>query len=124
MLAQIGALCKSPGSELQQALKRLDDEAARLVADDKRMTRDNAVLQQTLRVVRSTFRSTARLIKANDNAIQASGRAVAVPVVTAKVFLKMSGQVIAAGVDPVGPRAMAFYRKQIAASGVRWRFQK
>ena len=59
-----------------------------------------------------------------DNVIEAGGRAIAVPAVTAKAFLKLSGQVIAAGVDPVSPRAMKFYRKQIAANAIRWRFPK
>lgn len=124
MLQQIDSLCKGRTSELQQALGRLDEEARRLAADDKRMTADNPVLEQTMRVVKATFKTTAALIKANDNVIEAGGRAIAVPAVTAKAFLKLSGQVIAAGVDPVSPRAMKFYRKQIAANAIRWRFPK
>jgi hypothetical protein len=121
MLAQIDGLTRNRGSELQVALKRLDEEADRLAADGKRMTADNAVLQQTLRVVDATFKTTASLIKANDNKIETSGQIIAVPAVTAKVFLKLSGQAVAAGVDPVSDRAMAFYRREIAKAGAKWK---
>lgn len=124
MLAQITALSRARTSKMQAALKALDEEAERLDAEGKKMTADNPVLEAAMRAMAGTFESTASLVKANDNRIETSGRAIAVPAVTAKVFLKLSGQVIAAGGNPVSAQALAFYRREIEKSGAKWRLPK
>ena len=120
MLAQVTALSRGPNSQLQRALKVLDEEAKRLEADGKKMTIDNPVLKEALRVVELTFNLVASLIQANDNVIEATGKLLAVNAVTAKVFLNLSRQVMGQGVDPVSAQAMKYYREQIKKSGIKW----
>jgi len=124
MLHQIDALSKARTSRMQAALKALDEEAERLDTEGKKMSADNPVLVAAMAAMAGTFESTASLVKANDNRIEQSGRAIAVPAVTAKVFLKLSGQVIAQGGNPVSPTALAFYKREIEKSGAKWRTPK
>jgi hypothetical protein len=117
---QIDNLTRAQGSQLQRALKSLDEEAARLDADGKKMSIDNPVLKETLRVIEQTFATVASLIQANDNQIEATGSVIAVPSVTAKVFLPLAGEMIKQGVDPVSSKALGFYREQIKKRGIKW----
>jgi hypothetical protein len=117
---QIDALTKAPGSQLQRALKALEEEADRLEVDGKPMKADNPVLKETMNVIEQTFATVATLIQANDNQIEASGSVIAVPSVTAKVFLPLAGEMIKRGVDPVSGKALAFYREQIKKRGIKW----
>jgi hypothetical protein len=117
---QIDALTKAPNSQLQRALKALEEEADRLEANGKPMKADNPVLKETLRVIEQTFATVATLIQANDNQIEASGEVIAVPSVTAKVFLPLAGEMIKQGVDPVSAKALTFYREQIKKRGIKW----
>ena len=114
---QIDNLTRAQGSQLQRALKALDEEAGRLDADGKKMSIDNPVLKETLRVVEQTFATVASLIQANDNQIEATGSMIAIPSVTAKVFLPLAGEMIKRGVDPVSSKALTFYREQIKKRG-------
>ena len=97
LLAQIKAITNMPSSQMQRSLKDLDDEAARLVEADERMKPTNAQLEQTLRVNDASFISAQTMILANDDAIQASGQALAVPAVTAKVFSQITAQMVEIG---------------------------
>jgi hypothetical protein len=118
---QIDALTKAPGSQLQRALKALEEEADRLEADGKPMKADNPVLKETMSVIEQTFATVATLIQANDNQIEESGEVIAVPSVTAKVFLPLAGEMIKQGVDPVSSKALTFYREQIKKRGLKWK---
>jgi hypothetical protein len=118
---QIDALTKAPGSQLQRALKELEQEADRLEVDGKPMKADNPVLKETLRIIEQTFATVATLIQANDNQVEASGEVIAVPSVTAKVFLPLAGEMIKQGVDPVSSKALTFYREQIKRKGIKWK---
>jgi hypothetical protein len=117
---QIDALTKAPNSQLQRALKALEEEADRLEADGKWMKSDNPVLKETMNVIEQTFATVAMLIQANDNQIEESGELIAVPSVTAKVFLSLAGEMIKQGVDPVSSKALTFYREQIKKRGIKW----
>jgi hypothetical protein len=117
---QIDALTKAPGSQLQRALKALEEEADRLEADGNPMKADNPVLKETMNIIENTFATVATLIQANDNQIEASGSVIAIPSVTAKIFLPLAGEMIKRGVNPVSSKALTFYREQIKRKGIKW----
>lgn len=121
MLAQIQLLTNSPTSALQKALAELDQETTRLEEQHLPLGTDNAVLLKTLQVVERTFEATASLIQANDNKIQASGAAIAVPAVTAKVWLTLSNAAVLSGADPLSPVALAEYIAILRERGIIWR---
>jgi hypothetical protein len=101
MLAQIAAITNAPGSRMQRALRKLDEEADKLAEEGERMTPDNAVLQQTMREYENTYDNAATLIAANDSAIQATGQDIARPAVTAKVFAGVTAAIAARGKNPL-----------------------
>ena len=106
MLAQIAILTRGTNSPMQTSLKKLDDEANRLDESDERMAVDNAQLEQTLDAYRDTLETTETLILANDNAIEESGVLVAIPAVTAKVFMAETAALINAGTNPITTNAV------------------
>lgn len=120
MLAQIEALSTAPNSRLQQSLKKLDEEAARLKEAGKRLEADNAQLQQTLGDYEAALITTATLIQANDNTIQDSAVGLSVAVLTSKVFRALSSRIVAEGGDPTSPQAMSIYMDEIAKTSVKW----
>ena len=115
MLAQIAILTRGTNSPMQTSLKKLDDEANRLDESDERMAVDNAQLEQTLGVYRDTLETTETLILANDNAIEESGVLVAIPAVTAKVFMAETAALIDAGTNPITTNAV-----QSAVANTPW----
>jgi len=120
MLAQVGALATSRNGRMQTQLKRLDEEAARLKEEKKKMTADNAVLIQTFDEYETLMTTTSSLITANDDGIQNSGIIIAAAAVTAKVFLSLSGNVMQQGGNPVSPQSLKYYTEQAAKIGVKW----
>jgi len=120
LLAQVLAITNTPNSQMQRSLKDLDDEAKRLVEANERMKSTNAQLEQTLRANDAAFNATQTLILTNDDAIQLSGQALAVPAVTAKVFSQITAQMIAGKVDPLSPAGMTIFKKRIEQAGISW----
>ena len=121
VLAQIDMLTNSPTSQLQRALAELDLEADRLEKENKRMTSDNLQLLKTLDVIEQTYTMVAALIQANDEAVQASGTGLAIPAVTAKVFVALSAELIGQQKDPLSPQALAFYVETLQRLNIPWR---
>ncbi len=122
MLGQIVGLSRGPNSAMQSSLKKLDEEAARLVEAEEKMKPDNAQLEQTLGEYRGLTNTSQSLILANDSAIQQAGAIVAIPAVTAKVFQAITAQVIGEGRNPISERAIPIFAKLISASGLGWVF--
>jgi stress response protein YsnF len=120
MLEQTHALFNAQGSRMQQSLKDLDDEAQQLQENDERMTADNAQLQQTLGVYNDTLNTTSELINVNSPSIQETGQKIAVPVVTAKVFINLSTGLIQSGQNPISTQALGFYGQELARIGITW----
>lgn len=116
-LKRIESLSKSRGSKMQASLKKLDDEAKRLKSEKKRMTVDNAQLRETISDYQDLLNEAAVLIDQHGNALQESAVELAVVAVAAKVFIKLSDQMIAAGISPVSAKALAFYESQIERLG-------
>jgi len=116
MLAQIKFVSNAPNSQMQKSLAKLDKEAKRLVEDEERMQPDNAQLEQTLNEYQRTFEIAQSLILANDDAIQKTGQAVAIPAVTAKVFQGVSAKLPA----PLSASAMKIYAENATKSGIVW----
>lgn len=117
MLVQIAAITNAPRSAMQRSLAKLDDEAARLDEAGDRMLGSNAQFQQTMGEYQNALNATAVMIQANDNAIQETGQALAVPAVTAKVFSQISQGL---DIDPVSPAAMKIYREAVNTAGINW----
>jgi len=119
--AQIHLLTTAPTSQLQKALAELDQEVQRLEDKEESIKPDNAVLLKVMEVMRGTFKTVAFLIDANSQAIQASGVAVAIPTVTAKVFLPLANHQVGIGHDPVSSIALAEYRNVLFSKGIPWK---
>ena len=120
MLAQVKAISNAPNSQMQRSLKLLDEEAARLADNDERMTATNPQFEQTMNEYEATFNTTQSLILANDNIIQDAAKKIAIPVVTAKVFLRSSALLVARKINPISAQAMKYYTTQTAAAGIPW----
>jgi hypothetical protein len=121
MLLQIQAITNAPGSQLQRALKELDDEADRLAAADERMKADNAALLKALGAQEDAFVAAQTLIVASDNDIQAGGQTLAIAAVTAKVFLGFTQRLAqTTQIDPLSPQALALYIAETKRAGVIW----
>jgi hypothetical protein len=118
MLAQIHSVSTSPASEMQASLKALDEEVATLVEKDKRVEPSNAQLKQTLGVYANVMATAASLIKVNDDAIQLTGVANAPTSVTARVFIKVTQDIMGVGKDPMASASV--YQKILDRQGVKW----
>lgn len=114
MLTQVNSISTGQNSAMQNALRKLDVEAAEL---DK-MKVDNAQLQQTINAYRDTTNTTARMIRTNDNAIVEGGQTLAEPSVLSRMFPGLSNKIIAAGKNPLTQTAAT--KKLLASSGVNW----
>jgi hypothetical protein len=121
VLKQIYAISNAPSSPLQQALRELDEEAQRLEAIGAPLLPDNAVLSKALGILEKTYDATAMLIQAADNKVEAGGRGVAVPALTAKVFNSLSQDQIQRGIDPLSPQALNFYLSTLKDHNIPWR---
>lgn len=120
MLAQVRNITTAPGSGMQRALSSLDAEAERLEAEAARLEADSAEIERALFVLAAAFSAASALILANDNAIQASGQAIAVPAVTAKVFTQIANLFTVGNKNPVDPARLPEYKKALDALGVKW----
>jgi len=116
MLQKIGTLTNSQTSDIQRALRDLDDEAARLNEAGERMTRDNAYLEKVLRLLAVAFVAAAALIDDNSTRIEESGQIIAPVAVTAKIF----AQLTKTGGNPVSPDKLRAYIRQLDKLGVDW----
>ena len=114
MLNQIGKLSNSV--ELQNALRELETEAERLLAEQRRMAPDNPVLIKSLLVYGTLLIAVQALINANSGDIEDTGIVLAAPAITAKVFSILSGQ----RTDPVSIAALSGYQTQLARMGINW----
>ena len=95
MLSQVQFISNNSGSQMQRSLAKLDKEADALNEAGEKMLADNAQLEQTLNEYEATFNTTQSLILANDDAIQNTGKAIAIPAVTARVFAGVSDDLAA-----------------------------
>jgi hypothetical protein len=120
MLLQVNNLSMSRTGKMQTSLKKLDEEADRLVEADKRMEPDNAQLEQTINDYQSTLDTTSTLVQANDNQVQDSAMRFAVIGLTAGVFIYAASKLMSAGKSPVTPTAMKFYEAAIEKAGLKW----
>lgn len=120
ILEQIQLLFVPPRSRMQRALSALDEEVKRLEDDEKRITADNAQLEQVLNVYNDNLNASAAIIDTNAPAIQETGQVVAIPAMTARVFMSLSGALLDAGQDPVSTAAMNFFVEQLASRDIRW----
>jgi len=119
MLRRIAAIFRVPHSQMQRSLADFEAEVKLLEENEKRLKYNNAQLQQTLAVYNRTLNSAGELIDDNSGAIQLSGQAIAVPMVTAKVFFALSGTIIKAG-SLISTAALNSYISELAARGIRW----
>jgi hypothetical protein len=116
MLAKIDKLTNAQTSEIQRALRDLDDEVSRLDEAGEMLTRDNAYLEKVLRLLAAAFIATANLIDDNSLAIEESGQIIAPVAVTAKIF----SQLTKTTGNPVMPGKLAGYIKALDRLGVDW----
>lgn len=116
MLAKIDRLTNSQGADIQQALRELDVEVARLNESGDMLTKDNAYLQKVIRLLTTTFVSTARIIDTYSIDIEESGEIIAPVAVTAKVFSQLSG----AARNPVSTDKLEWYIRELDKLGVDW----
>ena len=121
VLKQINAITHAPNSPLQQALRELEDEAQRLEAGGYPLLPSNAVLLKVLGILEKTYEATAMLLQSADNKVEAGGRSVALPAVTAKVFNNLSQSQIKQGIDPLSPQSLSFYLSTLKDMNVPWR---
>jgi hypothetical protein len=121
LLKQVEALTNSPSSPLQQALRKLDEEAQRLEEAGERMPEDNAVLQQTLAVVQQTYILVGSLIQSQAPKVQSGGVQLAIPAVTAKVFMPITQFLLGQQVNPVSPQALNMYLAKFQQNNIHWR---
>lgn len=119
MLQQIQRLATSQGGEMQMALKELDAEAVRLSEEDKKFKKDDATLTKALLAYLTLMNATGALIKANDDAIQASGINLAPVSVTSRAFVGMTAKLIEQGANPA--RSMALYESLFKEQGIPWK---
>lgn len=120
LLRQIFAITNDPRSAVQRSLRALTNEVERLDEAGERMKPDNAYLEKALNDYRDALTTSQTLITSNDNAIQETAQALAIPAITAKVFANMAQKVAQGGVDPVSPQAMVAYTKAIERAGIPW----
>ena len=116
MLAQVQFISNNSGSEMQQSLARLDKEASSLAEGGEKMLPNNAQLEQTLREYENMFNTTQNLILSNDGDIQTTGKSVAIPAVTAKIFAGTSSELDA----PLSVTSMKIYTDNAKNAGVVW----
>jgi len=114
MLLKIHTLSTDPSSDMVLALNKLQQEAQGLTEQDKPIQTTNPKLKNALNAFGTVMLTAGLLIKENSPAIEATAQAIAIPSVTAKVFLNVSEDLIAKGIDPLGVKAWA--RLQVAAS--------
>lgn len=116
MLKKIDRLTNAQTSEIQRALRDLDDEVARLDDAGEMLTKDNAYLEKVLRLMAAAFIATANLIDANSLAIEESGQIIAPVAVTAKIFAQLTKTTG----NPVMPDKLSGYIKALDRLGVDW----
>jgi len=120
LLLQVQAVTNNPRSQMQRALKELEDEAARLADAEQKLQIDNAVLQKTLNEYETSLKTTQALISANDNLIQESGQSLAVAGVTAKVFNTLAQTLYKNKIDPLSPAGTKAIIEQATKAGIKW----
>lgn len=118
MLSQIQYISTNPASKMQIALRDLDDEVAKLTENQEKLPPENIPLKNALKASLALYLTTAALVNQNAVAIQNSGQTIAIPAVTAKVFINVSSSLITKGINPLSPAAMASYQKAIKKTSV------
>lgn len=118
VLKQIQTLSTAPSGEMQTALRELDAHADALDANDKKMSRNDAVLHMALLAYLGLLGATKSLILANDNSIQATGIQLAPISVTSRVFFGISSAMIGANINPI--KSGRAFRELIKQSGAAW----
>jgi len=113
VLARIDKISTSPASEMQISLSNLDVETQGLTEKEDPILPTNKKLEKALNALGSVFISAQALIEAAGPAIQQSGVAVAPQAVTAKVFLNITDDLLANGIDPLSPKSAKFYSNAI-----------
>jgi hypothetical protein len=118
VLKQIQQMSSLPQTAMQRSLLALEDETDTLQTENELLKPGNAQLASTLRELARLFIVAEMLIRTNAPSIEAGGQAIAIPAVTAKVFLNITGQLIVQGTDPLA--AIGIYEKLIKTTGVQW----
>lgn len=118
MLAQIRAMSMSPTSQMQMALRELDDEMQQADKEHRPVTIEDPVVRKTLNNYKDVLLATQILLLANAAGIEDTGGNVAPAAVTAKVFLAITTQIITEGGDPT--LALARYQSILSKQGIQW----
>lgn len=120
MLKQIGELSMAQSGFMQKALVELDEEVSRLEQTDQPMKSNNAHLKKTLSEYAKLLIITQSLLQAIGPTVENTGHTVAMPAVTAKVFLSISSKLAEQGVNPI--RSISSFRSVLVKSGIPWEF--
>ena len=120
VLKQIRTLSTARNAPIQRALLDLDNEAKRLVDENKRIDPENPALKNAITQHQNSLVTTATLIQSNDDAIQNAAVRLAVAAVTSKVFTSLAGVIIEQGIDPVSERALGSYMSILSGRNVKW----
>jgi hypothetical protein len=120
VLKQIRTLSTARNAPIQRALLDLDNEAKRLVDENKRIDPENPALKNAITQHQNSLVATATLIQSNDDAIQNAAVRLAVAAVTSKVFTSLAGVMVEQGIDPVSERALGSYVSILAGRNIKW----
>lgn len=121
MLLQIKSLSTNPGSDMVIALNSLDQEVQGLTESGQPIQSTTKSYQKALNALGALFAVTGTLIGRNSPAVQQSGIDVAPMSVTSRVFINLTEEIIAKGVDPLSAKAFARYRTAIQNAGGQFR---
>lgn len=124
MLLKVEQMTNSPSSQMQKDLEKLDAEATQAMENDVPLRNDNEALQSALETYANVLLTVAGLVASTAPKIQGSGQRVAVPAVTAKVFLGVTGDIIKRGIDLTSSQAAKIFKTQISKIGVKWKLPK
>lgn len=119
-LLQIRSLSTNPGSDMVQSLNELDQEAQGLTESGQPISMDNKKLKTALNAFGAVLAVTGTLIVRNAQAVQDSGVNIAPQAFTARVFLNLTEEIIAKGLDPLSAKAMSRYQTAIQNAGGRF----
>lgn len=117
MLREIRKTSTGSGSDMVKSLNELDQDVQGLAESGQPIQSTTKSYQNALNALGAVFSITGYLISKNANAIQQSGIDIAPMGVTSRVFLDVTNEIIAKGVNPLSAVALSRYNTAIQNAG-------
>jgi len=118
ILKQIQAILADPNGRLQKALIDLDVQVQRLEDLQMDMSKDDPAVERVLLIYAEILITVQTLIAANAEAIQTTSQLVAIPAVTAKVFIQIATDLVNAGKDPIA--SLIDFQSLLKQANIPW----